>query len=85
MAKSCAYLIQCPYRCALEKTGGVIENQRVDKRWIRIKRPTIVVGGELSMENLEVTVNRATGISEAPIQMKSNCGTLVIDDFGRKR
>jgi hypothetical protein len=69
----------------LEKTGGVIENQRIDKRWIRIKRPTIVVGGELSMENLEVTVNRATGISEAPIQMKSNCGTLVIDDFGRQK
>jgi len=32
-----------------------------------------------------VTLNRSTGISEAPLQLKSNCGTLVIDDFGRQR
>ena len=37
------------------------------------------------MAALEVTLNTATGISEAPLQMKSNCGTLVIDDFGRQR
>ena len=34
---------------------------------------------------MEVTINRATGICEAPLQLKSNCGTLVIDDFGRQR
>ncbi len=50
-----------------------------------MRRPTIVVGGELTMDNLEVTLNTATGISEAPMQMKSNCGTLVIDDFGRQK
>jgi hypothetical protein len=37
------------------------------------------------MDSLEVTLNRSTGISEAPLQLKSNCGTLVIDDFGRQR
>ena len=37
------------------------------------------------MDNLEVTLNTSTGISEAPLQLKSNCGTLVIDDFGRQR
>ena len=37
------------------------------------------------MSSLEVTVNTSTGICEAPLQMKSNCGTLVIDDFGRQR
>ena len=37
------------------------------------------------MDNLEVTRNTSTGISEAPMQLKSNCGTLVIDDFGRQR
>jgi hypothetical protein len=37
------------------------------------------------MDNLEVTLNTATGISEAPVQLKSNCGTLVIDDFGRQK
>ena len=64
---------------------GLIDNRRIDQRWIRIKRPTIVVGGELTMDSLEVTLNTATGTSEAPLQMKSNCGTLVIDDFGRQR
>ena len=56
----------------------------VDPRWIRIKRPTIVAGGELTMQELEVTQNPATKICEAPLQLKSNCGTLVIDDFGRQ-
>jgi predicted ATPase with chaperone activity len=37
------------------------------------------------MDNLELSFNRVTGVSEAPIQLKSNCGTLVIDDFGRQR
>src|SRR5260221_1484978 len=54
-------------------------------RWIRILRPTVVAGGELTMDRLEATLNKITGICEAPIQMKSNCGTLVIDDFGRQR
>ena len=56
----------------------------IDRRWVRIRRPTIVVGGELTMDNLEVTQNKSTGTSEAPVQLKSNCGTLVIDDFGRQ-
>ncbi len=69
----------------LDSTGGLLENRKIDKRWVRIRRPTIVTGGELTMDNLEVTRNSATGISEAPMQLKSNCGTLVIDDFGRQR
>ncbi len=69
----------------LEPNTGLLEERQIDKRWIRVRRPTIVVGGELTMDNLEVTLNTSTGISEAPVQLKSNCGTLVIDDFGRQR
>jgi hypothetical protein len=69
----------------LPANAGIIDNRKIDQRWVRIRRPTIVAGGELTMEQLEVTVNRSTGICEAPLQMKSNCGTLVIDDFGRQR
>ena len=58
---------------------------RVDRRWVRVRRPTLVVGGELTMEQLEITRSPVTGVSEAPLQLKSNCGTLVIDDFGRQR
>jgi hypothetical protein len=56
-----------------------------DRRWARIRRPTVIVGGEMTMNNLEITYDRATNVSEAPLQMKSNCGCLLIDDFGRQR
>ena len=56
-----------------------------DQRWIRVHRPTIVVGGELDLDGFDVTTNQVTGISEAPLQLKANAGTLVIDDFGRNR
>ncbi|MEM6331001.1 MAG: AAA family ATPase, partial [Planctomycetota bacterium] len=69
----------------LEAHEGLIDNRKIDARWVRIERPTIVVGGELTMDSLEVTLNTATNVSEAPLQLKSNCGTLVIDDFGRQR
>lgn len=67
-----------------EATRGPLQQNSWDRRWVRIRRPTIVVGGELTMNSLEVT-GCGKGISEAPIQLKSNCGTLVIDDFGRQR
>jgi len=69
----------------VEKSGGLLDNAKVDHRWVRIERPTIVVGGELTMSHLEVAENVTTHICEAPLQLKSNCGTLVIDDFGRQR
>lgn len=62
-----------------------VDMSTVDHRWVRIKRPTVVVGGELTMKSLDITFNNGTGISEAPIQMKANCGVLVIDDFGRQQ
>ena len=57
----------------------------VDPRWAHVVRPTIVVGGELTLDQLEVTQNPHTKVCEAPLQLKSNCGTFVIDDFGRQR
>ncbi|MGD9723984.1 MAG: AAA family ATPase [Pirellulales bacterium] len=71
--------------CPSDEGSGLLNQSQIDRRWIRIRRPTVVVGGELTMDNLEVTLNTSTGISEAPMQLKSNCGTLVIDDFGRQR
>jgi hypothetical protein len=56
-----------------------------DRRWVRIERPTVVVGGELTLEMLELRTDPNTRISEAPLQLKANAGTLVIDDFGRGR
>ena len=69
----------------LEACCGVYNRRKIDKRWVRIRRPTLVVGGELTLASLEVTLNTTTGVCEAPLQMKSNCGSLVIDNFGRQR
>ncbi|MEN3326452.1 MAG: hypothetical protein V7638_1259 [Acidobacteriota bacterium] len=56
-----------------------------DSRWVLIHRPLVVVGGELTLENADLTWSEAAKFYEAPFQMKSNGGTLVIDDFGRQR
>lgn len=72
-------------QCPPEAGSGLLSQNNYDQRWVRIRRPTIVVGGELTMEHLELQYNPVTGISEAPVQMKSNTGLLLIDDFGRQR
>jgi hypothetical protein len=56
-----------------------------DRRWALIKRPLVIVGGELTLENADLTWSESAKFYEAPFQMKSNGGTLVIDDFGRQR
>jgi predicted ATPase with chaperone activity len=68
-----------------ENKDGLYDTLKIDRRWVRIRRPTILVGGELTMERLEIRPGLAPGVSEAPLQLKSNGGTLVIDDFGRQR
>ena len=65
--------------------SSIIKANDYDKRWIKIKRPTIVVGGELTMDALEIRYDPTSKLNHAPLQMKSNCGSLVIDDFGRQR
>ncbi|MEM7316810.1 MAG: AAA family ATPase [Planctomycetota bacterium] len=67
------------------RAGIETDKVEVDPRWVLIERPTVVVGGELMMEHLELQLKTGTGVFEAPVQLKSNLGTLVIDDFGRQR
>jgi hypothetical protein len=62
-----------------------LDAARYARRWVLIKRPTVVVGGELTLDQLEPSFQASSGISEAPVQMKANGGALVIDDFGRQR
>ncbi len=56
-----------------------------DRRWVEIERPLIIVGGELTLDNTDLTWSESAKFYEAPFQVKSNGGTLVIDDFGRQR
>lgn len=56
-----------------------------DPRWIRIRRPIIIVGGELTMESLDLVYNDVSKFYEAPYQVKANGGMFLIDDFGRQQ
>jgi hypothetical protein len=61
--------------------GGV----KADARWVLCQRPTVIVGGELTIEMLDLQFNPVTKFYTAPGQMKANNGVLIIDDFGRQR
>ena len=65
--------------------ASVLKAADFDRRWVKVRRPTVVVGGELTMDNLEIRHDAVSNVSEASLQMKSNCGCLLIDDFGRQR
>jgi predicted ATPase with chaperone activity len=65
--------------------SGILKSAEHDRRWIKIRRPTVVVGGELTLEALEIRHDSVSNVSEASLQLKSNCGCLLIDDFGRQR
>lgn len=69
----------------VNQRSGLLREDDYDHRWIEIRRPTIIAGGELRMEDLEIHFDPLTKISEAPLHMKSNNGTFLIDDFGRQR
>jgi predicted ATPase with chaperone activity len=58
---------------------------KVDQRWVRIRRPFIVAGGEMTIESLEMAYSSTRGYYEAPLHIKSNGGTFMIDDLGRQR
>lgn len=58
---------------------------RTDTRWIRIRRPAIMVGGELTLDGLELQYDTINKYYEAPFQMKANGGMFLIDDFGRQQ
>ena len=68
-----------------ENDVSILRGREFDRRWVRIRRPTVCVGGELTMDNLEIRHDPVSNVSEAPLQLKSNCGCLVLDDFGRQR
>jgi predicted ATPase with chaperone activity len=55
-----------------------------DRRWVRCRRPMVMVGGELSLDQLELSYSAGMGFYRAPVQAVANGGVLVIDDFGRQ-
>jgi predicted ATPase with chaperone activity len=56
-----------------------------DARWVRCRRPRVMVGGELTIEMLDLQFNPLSRFYTAPVQMRANNGFLIVDDFGRQR
>ncbi len=56
-----------------------------DRRWLRIRRPFVFVGGELRHEDLDLAYDAAVGYHQAPPHVKAHGGLLAIDDFGRQQ
>lgn len=63
---------------------GSKKGDKIDKRWVRIHRPFIVTGGELTLESLDLVYDSSSKFYEAPFQMRANGGMFLIDDFGRQ-
>ena len=59
--------------------------ETLDGRWVPCKRPVIIVGGELSLDMLDMSFNEISKFYEAPLHMKATNGVMLIDDFGRQR
>jgi hypothetical protein len=66
-------------------TSSVIAPKPEDRRWVRITRPVVMVGGELTLDMLDLRFNPLSKFYEAPIQLKANGGVFLVDDFGRQR
>jgi hypothetical protein len=59
--------------------------EAIDQRWVRVKRPLVIVGGELTLELLDLVYIPSVGFYEAPPHLKANGGVFLVDDFGRER
>jgi DNA-binding MarR family transcriptional regulator len=64
---------------------GKPANEQTDRRWIRCRRPTVLVGGELTLTMLDLAFNPILKYYEAPLQLKANNGLFIVDDFGRQQ
>jgi hypothetical protein len=68
-----------------ESTMTVVTTTTRDRRWVRIRRPVVMVGGELTLDMLDLAYNPLTKFYEAPMQLKAAGGVFLVDDFGRQR
>jgi predicted ATPase with chaperone activity len=61
------------------------EAAAADQRWLLIRRPAIMTGGELTLRTLDLDFNNIAKYYEASLQMKANNGLFIVDDFGRQQ
>ena len=57
----------------------------IDQRWVRIRRPLVIGGSEMTLDSFELNFSQSRRFYEAPLHLKANGGTFLIDDYGRQR
>lgn len=72
-------------RVSQDESSIIRKESDIDGRWILVGRPVITVGGELTLEMLDLRYKELSAFYEAPVHLKANGGVLVVDDFGRQR
>ncbi len=99
LAKRMAHIVDDPVLIphCIEVAGNIIgvydpsihtaveQPEHLDPRWVACERPFVLVGGELTMDMLDLGVDTKSGVQIAPVQLLANNGILVVDDFGRQR
>ncbi len=68
-----------------DEEQSIVRTAPRDRRWIRIRRPVVTTGGELTLDMLDLAFNPLSRFYEAPLQLKANGGVFLVDDFGRQR
>lgn len=58
---------------------------RYDSRYVKCERPTVITGGELSLDMLDLVYNPTARTYQAPLQLKSTGGIFIVDDLGRQK
>ncbi|PMH41246.1 AAA family ATPase [Vibrio sp. 10N.286.49.B3] len=71
-------------RVTENKTDSIVFKDQYDARWVLCHRPSVQVGGELTMDMLEVNHTEHNRVWMAPLQMMANNGIFIIDDLGRQ-
>ena len=76
---------EIPLHTSMLATIGATNKLKIDNRWRLFERPAVMVGGELTMDSLDLRYEPIAKVYEAPLQLKANGGMFLIDDFGRQQ
>ena len=77
-------VIDVEIAATLAQQSSMLRRNELDQRWIACRRPIVVVGGEMTLEMLDLSYSETARFYEAPMHIKALGGTFIIDDFGRQ-
>jgi hypothetical protein len=60
-------------------------SNKFDNRYVFCERPSVITGGELSLDMLDLNYNPTARTYQAPLQLKATGGIFIIDDLGRQQ